>query len=163
MGWSEPATVHKLIQPKSSKAKVRAATFDDVPTLVGMGQRFIRESSYKGKIANNAASLTKLMRRLLSDDEGVIFVLEANDNVVGMIGAFVYEHPMSGERIAGEAFWWVEPEKRGRGLQLMRAVERWADEKGAVRLTMIAPTENVGRLYRACGYEPLETHYQKDL
>mgnify|MGYP001576396753 CR=1 FL=1 len=142
---------------------IRAAVFADIPRLVSMGERFIAETSYCGKLASNAQTLAALMHRLISHEDGTVMVSLEEGSVTGMIGAFVYEHPMSGERIAGEAFWWVEPEKRGCGVRLMKAVEAWANDRNAVRLTMIAPTDKVARLYRACGYDKLEEHYQKDI
>jgi GNAT superfamily N-acetyltransferase len=142
---------------------IREAEEADIPALVAMAQRFIRESSYEGKIASNADVLTKLMGNLIGSNEGCIFVSEQGSKVTGMIGAYLYVHPFSGENIAGEAFWWVEPEYRGGGVKLMLEVEKWARAKGADRLTMIAPSPKVETLYQALGYGKLETHYQKDL
>jgi GNAT superfamily N-acetyltransferase len=82
--------------------------------------------------------------------------------MVGMIGVHIFNHPMSGEKIGCEAFWWVEPEARGGGLGLLKRGEAWLKAMGAKRIQMIAPNERVARLYRRRGYSKTEEHYQKD-
>lgn len=142
---------------------IRKAEDADIPALVAMAQRFISVTSYNGKLGNSPETLAKLMGNLIAHEDGCLLVSVGEDEITGMIGAYIYDHPMSGERIAGEAFWWVEPEHRGGGVKLMLEVEKWARAKGADRLTMIAPSPKVETLYRALGYDKLETHYQKDL
>lgn len=144
---------------------IREATIDDVPSLVEMGKRFISETNYNRQIATNPTALADLMMRLIHATAGVIFVSEMNGKAVGMIGAHVYMHPMSWECCGAETFWWVEPEARGKGsgIRLLKKAEQWADEKGAVRMQMVAPTEKAARVYTALGYVKLEEQYQKDI
>ncbi len=80
-----------------------------------------------------------------------------------MIGLVLYPHHLSGEWTAGEVFWWVEPEARGEGLQLMKQAEAWARGRGAAAIQMIAPSTQVGVIYRRYGYAPIETTYSKRL
>lgn len=146
---------------------IRRATRGDVPRCVEMSGRFIRETGYHGKIANNPTARRKVIVDLIEGPDGAVFVLEEGAEIIGMIGAFVFTHPMSGERIGCESFWWVEPEHRGhyRGVHLLKAAEAWAEETRAVRMLMIEPSgeSRVGRLYQLLGYTALETQYQKDL
>ena len=142
---------------------IRRAAVQDIPRLVAMGGRFVASSSYRGRMANDAAAQERLMRWLIDKEDGALFVAEQGGRVTGMIGVAAYMHPWAGEWIAGELFWWVEPEARGPGLALLRCAERWAKAKGCVRMQMIAPNERVGRAYEALGYAELETSYQKDL
>lgn len=142
---------------------IRDATLADISVLVDMGGRFIHSTSYFGRFANNANARRELMERLIDHPDGALFVSEKDGIVVGMIGVYAYQHPWSGERIGGEVFWWVDPEARGCGMQLLRRAEKWADEAGCVRFQMIAPNDKVARVYKHLGYAKIEECYQRDI
>ena len=144
---------------------IREATVDDVPSLVEMGARFIAETVYRNHVAINPRALANLMLMLIDSSGGAVFVSELDGKPVGMIGAQVYPHPMSMEFIGAELFWWVEPDARGKGsgIKLLKKAEEWADERGAVRMQMIAPNDKVGRVYAALGYTKIEEQYQRDI
>ncbi len=105
-----------------------------------------------------AASVTFL----LENPDAAIF-LSGNGTPTGMIAMLAYDHPFSGERIAFEVVWWVDPEARGDGLRLLRAAEEWARDQGIKKMQMIAPNERVGVLYQRLGYLPVETSFQRSL
>jgi GNAT superfamily N-acetyltransferase len=140
---------------------IRLATSADVPRLVEMGQRFRRETTYSQHLAENPEQMEKLLEQLMSSD-GVL-VSEREGVLVGMIGYIVYSHFLSGDTVAGEVFWWVEPEARGDGLRLLREAERRAKERGARHLQMIAPTAQVAHVYERLGFTYVESTYQKTL
>jgi len=142
---------------------IRRATAADIPRLVEMGQRFRRESEYSALLADNPEQIAALCHQLVSHPSGGAFVAEKDGRVIGMIGYIVYNHLMSGEKVAGEVAWWVEPEARGDGLRLMRAAEDEARKAGAVQMQMIAPNERVGALYQRLGYRVMETTYVRTL
>lgn len=147
-------------------AVIRRATREDVPAIVAMAARFRGETAYAGLVDENLEALEALARFLI--EFGVVFVAEKFGRVlVGMLAATVITHPISGERIASEVAWWVEPEYRGgtAGVRLLEAVEQWAVAQGARRFQMIAPTANarVGELYRRRGYTEIETIWQREL
>lgn len=142
---------------------IRDATAADVHRLVEMGCRMIRETAYHKRLANNPRSLGNLMRNLIASPNASLRVSDQGGVVNGMIGACLYQHPLSGELVAGELFWWVEPECRGVGVKLLRDIERWADNHDAVRIQMIAPSDRVAHAYEMMGYQKLETAFQKDL
>lgn len=150
---------------KSGGITVRHAVPDDVPGMVQMASRFI-ESVYVGKITKNEDSLSELGQRLVSDKSGdsLMTVVEVNGQVVGMLGAHLFTHPMSGERVASELFWWVDQNARGRaGIRLFQALEGWAEEKRADVLMLVSPDAEVARFYKALGFEAVETTYQRRL
>lgn len=127
-----------------------------------MGTRFLTETVYCGRVLINPAAMTKTLQLLLASDVGGLFVATDDNQVTGMIGLLVYEHPFTGELYAQELFWWVEPEHRGRdGLRLLKRGEEWAASAGAVQVYMVAPTPKLGRLYKRLGYGYLEAGYQK--
>lgn len=141
---------------------IRLATANDLPRMVEMGLRFLEESPYKKYFARNPGKMLELGERLLASAGGIL-VAQKDQEIVAMLGFIVHEHFISGERVAGEVFWWVEPEHRGAGLRLLREAEKEAKARGAVNLQMIAPDERVGKLYGLLGYEFLESTHQKSL
>jgi GNAT superfamily N-acetyltransferase len=141
---------------------IRHASLEDVPALVAMGGEFIASSSYCGRLGDSPEARAALMCRLVEDEAGLLLVLD-HDGPRGMLGMVLYPHPLSGETIAGELFWWVDPAHRGHGVALLREAEAWAREHGAVKVQMIAPNDRVARLYQARGYAPLEQVLQKEL
>lgn len=144
---------------------MRIATRSDVARLVEMGERFIAETAYREFIAFNREALEALMAGMIGKTNCVIFVEEVSTSIVGMLGMHVYRHPMSNERVAAEAFWWVEPEHRKSsiGIDLLTRGEAWAKANAATKIQMIAPNDRVGRLYKTRGYRKFEEQYQRDL
>jgi len=146
--------------------RIRAAAQQDIPRLVEMGCRLLSDS-YPAHLTPNADALDALALRLMTGGEDTtLLVAETDGQAVGMLGLMAYAHPMSGERIAAEACWYVDPEARGTaGLRLLRAGEQWARERGATALQMIQPfaADRIGDLYARLGYAPVEVTWQKSL
>lgn len=141
---------------------IRNATREDLPVLVAMGQNFREGSKYHKYLADNPEKMYKLGEDLLAKNG--LLVYEANSQPVGMLGFIVYDHFISGEKVLGEVFWWVEPKYRGTGgIRLLRAAEKIAREAGAKHIMMIAPEDRVARFYVADGYDFVEATYQKEL
>lgn len=149
--------------------RVRRATSDDLPRLLEMGARFARETVYRDHLQADPARIKALAEQLVAGVAGqgsaVWVAQDPAGGIVGMIGMFVYEHPLSGERIASEVFWWVDPEHRrgGHALRLLESAEKWARWSNATTLYMIAPTPDVARIYERRGYAQLETTYARAL
>jgi GNAT superfamily N-acetyltransferase len=142
---------------------IRDAINSDVEAIVAMGTRFLTETSYRTSIVGDAQQMTATVRHLLANDEGHVSVSTDGDTLTGMIGLFVFPHPISGRRVATELFWWVNPEHRGHGIRLLKAAEAWARAHGAEVLQMIAPSAKVERIYQALGFSRLEVTYQREL
>lgn len=142
---------------------IRAATTADVPRLVEMGQRFLQSTVYRDLLAENPEAMAAMATLLVDRADAVVLVAESH-RLTGMIGLLICPHHISGERMANEVFWWVDPETRGTsGLRLLRAAEAWAREHGAVRMQMVAPDASVGKIYERFGYAPIEIAYQRRL
>ena len=149
---------------------IRRAGEADLPALVAMSRRFLA-TVYAGRLADNPPHLEALGQQLLSGEHTVVFVAERAAGPIGMIGMMIYAHPMSGERTASEVMWWVEPEHRGIGLQLLAAATDWAVGQGAAILQLIAPSQadeaiavgSVAELYHRLAFDRIETTYQKRL
>ncbi len=147
------------------KPFVRQATMEDVPAVQAMFAEFVRSTQYQKYVGQNPEASTALIAQLVAHEDGGLFVVQAEDGLIGMFGVMVYSHPFSGERVAVEAFWWLNPDRRGYGVYLLRRAESWAKEKGAKRLSMMAPCDKprVAEIYERLGYEAVELTYQKDL
>ncbi len=152
-----------MITTVCAVAGVRVATADDLPRIVSMGQHFLRSSRYAELFDENPAQMRALALRLIDGPANALLVLERGDLLMGMIGLVAYDHFISGTRIAGEVFYWVEPEARGSGLRLLRAAEPWAREQGARSLQMISPDDRTDRLYQRLGYLPVERTFQRSV
>ena len=142
----------------------RDATLADLPRLCELFERFRVSSPYAQYGPPNPAVSTALLERLIAADDGVILVTEHDGVVMGLIGLLVSPHPMSGERVATELLWWLEPEHRGAGAWLLRRAERWAQAQHAVRMLVVSPqSPDVDCLYQTLGYAPMETAWHKSL
>ncbi len=138
---------------------IRAAHLSDVPRIVEMGRRFRVESTYNKHLADNPERMTRLAEQLIG--QGGLLIAEQNGDITGMIGFILHDHFISGEKFAGEIFWWQEPEYRGiDGLKLLREAEKVARAAGAKYLQMIAPNDRITKLYKLRGYEFVESTYQ---
>lgn len=145
---------------------IREATTDDLARIVAMGRRFRQETVYAQHVEENPGQMEATAMSLLASVTGVIAVAEQDGAIVGMLGAGLFTHPMSGVLFAGELFLWVEPEARGLGglgVRLLKWVEQWARDRGAMTMQMVAPTADVEALYDRMGYDRVEVTYQKGL
>ena len=142
---------------------IRAATLDDVDAIAALGQRFLAQSVYHGRLADNPTRVRALATQLIEAPAGEVFVAAADGALVGMLALVAYAHHLSGEWVAGEVAWWVDRDHRGLGLRLLRAAERWARTQGAIRFELIAPTPDVETLYARLGYVPVERTFQREL
>ena len=141
---------------------IRAANADDLDVIVTMAESFLRETPYGTQIGTNPDRLRVFAWDLLQKDDATIALAESDGAVVGMIALWCFVHPFSGERIAAELVWWVNPETRGSaGVRLLKWAEAWAKDQGAVALQMVAPTDRVGDFYARVGYERVEVSYQR--
>lgn len=137
----------------------RQATDEDVPALVYMLREFVTSTKYRKFVGDSIDALQVFLQGLMTNEAAGVFVAERDGKVIGMIALLRYIHPMSGEKVAGELFWWLDPAHRGAGGWLLRRAESWARGWGAKSLQMIAPSDSphVGEMYRRLGYEAVET------
>ena len=145
--------------------QIRSAHLSDVETLVTMGAHFVAQTAYAKTLAMSPTHLRLFAERCLTGQmaDSDILVSEDEEGITGMIGVILAPHPFSGEPVAAELFWWVEPAKRGHGIRLMHAAEAWATAHGATKFQMVAPNDRVARLYERRGYTRLEATFQRSL
>jgi hypothetical protein len=156
---------------------IREATGADKFRLVEMTTRFILESQYHHWLAGATPErIGAYVDAVL--ESGVIFVAERIEEwdgvpdttfqvtIIGMLALLPFEHPLTGQRVAEEFAWWVDPEHR-RGLagpRLLAHMERWCVQNRLHMVKMVAPDgSSVGDFYSRSGYQALETHWIKVL
>lgn len=146
-----------------TKPMIREATEQDIPRIVEMGSRSLREGPYKDLVGDNPERTGKLAFDVLK--KGMILVAELDGELVGLLGFIVFPHYFSGELTAGEVMWYVEPEHRKSftALALLRGAERMARSFGAKYMQFTAPTAEVGKAYEALHYKQVEVSFQKAL
>lgn len=146
---------------------IREATLEDLDALVIMGQEFHDSTPYEWELAHNPAQYLDIGALLISNPSGVLLVRDlGGGELVGMLGGSIFDHPLSGERTAGELFWYSPPKYRGvTGVRLLKAFEAWARERGAAYIQMVQPVwaNRVGELYAALGYQKLEVAWTRHL
>lgn len=143
---------------------IRTATEADIPQIVHLGRAFAESTQYGAVIGPvSDEKVGNVCRFALA--HGAIFVADADGDLVGFLAVALLPHEYSDVLQSRELAWFVLDDWRhGRlGDRLLHAMEAWAIEHGAERLTMIAPTHapGVARFLEKRGYAAVETAYQK--
>jgi RimJ/RimL family protein N-acetyltransferase len=145
---------HPMIEP---------ATDADLDALVALGCEF-RAAVYADLLPENPAQMRILASSLLQSATGTILVAREAGELIGMLGLTAFAHPLSGLWTVAELFWYVQPSARGTlGLRLLKAGERWARDRHALRLQVMAPNADVEQLYERLGFHSVERSYEKSL
>lgn len=142
---------------------IRDAVYEDVADLVELGIRFIESGKYKGKLTVDPETLANTMFALIDSPQGLLLVNEKGGRRIGMFGGIISFSPFSGEQVAMELFWYVEPESRGDGVRLLRRAEQWAKSLGVSKFINVSPTKKVDHFLRRMKYTALETHFIKEI
>ena len=120
---------------------IRKATLDDTEQLIDLlGQLFAIEEDF----AADASCQRQGISMLLESTMGVVFVAETNFRVVGMVvGQLMVSTAEGGyslmveDLVVDKAY-----RRRGYGGMLLQAVGRWAEDKGAERMQLLADQYN---------------------
>jgi ribosomal protein S18 acetylase RimI-like enzyme len=87
-------------------------------------------------------------------EEKTLFVADEAGTWLGVVGAFARVDRLEVQLIS----MWVAPEARGRGIaqDLIRAVARWADDRGSSQVVLFVQEANepAQRLYARAGFRP---------
>lgn len=146
-----------------STTTIRLAESEDLSAILRLGEQFRAASPYRDVLVQNDEHAQIILRKLIRGEGGAMWVADRAGEVVGMIGMILFPHYFSGELMASELLFYVDPMSRGMGLKLLRAAEAWAVACGARSISMIAPTEDIGRIYARFHYQPSERAYVKRL
>lgn len=145
---------------------IRAATAADVPRIVELGSRSLRDGPYAKMLKDTPEQSARIAFYVIESTKGKVLLYENDEGkVVGLLGFIIFPHYFTGEPTATEIMWYVEPEERAGGgaIKLLWEAEKQAKEIGATRMGFTAPNEEVGSLYKRFGYEKVEVSYMKEL
>ena len=144
---------------------IRPAEPEDFASIMELARVFWSTTDYKD-ITFDEEYATHMMK--LSFDQGLITVLELGGWVVGFVGGF--ESPILGNKDVSsviELAYYIKPEHRGNGVELLKGFERQARDRGARFLNMVSlqcsKPEVAEHIYSSMGYEHVESVYRKEL
>jgi GNAT superfamily N-acetyltransferase len=150
-----------------TQTTIRALTVAELPLCVPFGQAFFEEFQLRGTF--HPEHFLKTWTVFVEQLGAVVLALSVNEQVIGGLGALDSLDVFTGERVATEMFWYIDPAHRtGTGaLRLLRAFEAWGRSRGATELRlshfMMKNNDPLQRLYEHRGYTLLEQGYQKRL
>jgi GNAT superfamily N-acetyltransferase len=142
---------------------IRPATRADIPDIVDLGVRHLRDSHYAAFIEPDRDHMAAFARMLIDAPCALLLVAEQAGAVIGAIGVMATPHPYSGQPVMSEMFWYVAPEARGSGVKLLKAAEVWGRQIGVRHSIMIAPDSRVSTFLQRMGYARLEEQFIKAL
>lgn len=140
---------------------IRVATLGDVDVLLPMALAFLAQPPFCEMGAASPSHVRAFIERLITADNSVVFVAAPNGRILGMIGAGLFEHQLTGLLTGQEVGWWMAPEARGAriAMALLDEAERWASAAGAVVFQVQGPSAKVQRFYQRRGYVAYEAGY----
>ncbi len=144
--------------------RIRRLTDQDIHTCVKLGRFMHKESCYR----DTEYSEVKCMRLGLEaiSDDNVLWLVAEEHNIIGMLGAQVYQPDFSEDMIAMDKLVYVKPEHRGSTVfsRLIKEYLNWAIEKEAKLVFLATSTgvdsEKVERLYNRLGLKKMGALYQ---
>lgn len=144
---------------------MREATVEDLPHMSRVAQVFYASSEHLIKFELN--KFCELWTSLLASGTGIIYALFVGDDIVGVLGGIKHRDPYNSDTVASEMFWFVLPQYRGSGLNLLNAFEQWAKHHGCVSIKMAylvdSMPEKVRIIYKRRKYKEAEHIYIKYL
>jgi len=156
-----------MIATKTPITTLRTASVADLRSLAPLAEEFYASSTMLKKFDINC--FVALWTALLTNGNGVVFVLESDGEVTGTLGAVCHPETYSAALIAQEFHLYISKESRGGfGLmKLLRAFEKWSRERGCSEMRIahlqdLQPVE-LARLYTRLGFHQIETSYGKAL
>lgn len=148
--------------------QVRVAVNSDVPTLVGFGASFIKESpNYKDRGFNPKKAANHF--KSLINGGGVIFVVEIDGAVIGGFAGGIITDWQSDFKLAFDYVLYVEPDcrKTGAALLLVETFIEWAKGMGAERIQCGTATgvntEGCVQLYKHMGFKVVGTFLELEV
>ena len=117
----------------------------------------------------NSFELRHLWESLLwKSTPATLFLLIDGPKILGLIGGFTFDDPLTKIRYAAEVMWRVSPEAGGQGwgLKLLQSFERWARENGCSRTVIHGSALDQARTNKKVsplGYSQYQIEYMKEL
>lgn len=142
------------------------ATTDDIGAFLGMGRKFATLADEPF----DRESLTQHLEWIMDEERGVVLMaVDIEGKCVGICAGLWLPTPWDNSKITATELWWfVDPGARNAGIggALMDALESWARDVGAWRLSMMlieGISPGVEQMYENRGYAPRERTFVKEL
>lgn len=147
--------------------RLKLATKEDLPILVGFALDFQQESIYRD-CGFDLEKVEKSFQAALANPDYLVLLAVEKDRPVGMLVATVTELMFSGTKISFEIAWWLDPlYRKGRhALEMIEAYEYWAKEiKKVDKIQMVCLedelADRIESLYKRRGYQRMERAFIK--
>ncbi len=128
-----------------------------------MGQQFWSEAKLPGEFVPSV--FMRNWTRVISMGAGVIFGYFKDGTCIGAIGIVITNDINNDDRVAEEAFWFVDKEHRSVGIRLFRHAIRYAESSACKRMAMVnlaaLEMDRIGKLYEHMGFHLIEQKYVK--
>lgn len=137
---------------------IREATLNDVIIILDMAYAMQQESPRFSNNNFDAVKVGELFTNLIIANTGIVFILEKDEQPIGMLGGMVGEQIFSRDLYACDFGVYVKPEYRGsRGaIKMINAFEQRAIELGAKDISLSISTdvhaERTATFYERLGY-----------
>lgn len=102
-----------------------------------------------------------LWMELIKNGTGIVFILVREKEIDGLLAGFYTLNPDNKERVASEVHWYVKGNRRGKGLYLLRAFEKWAKQNQCKRI-YLGGSKYLEPFYLRLGYKIKTVIYQKE-
>ncbi len=140
---------------------IRLASPDDLPMLMAMGREFALVLSLSDSVGYDEPTMERLFLHLINDPMGILLVTDG-----GAAGGLVHPSMFNAHHLTGqELFWWTSPDKRGKGIRLLAALEDEARALGAqswmVSTMQALNFDGASKLYERRGYRASDRNFIK--
>jgi hypothetical protein len=135
---------------------IRFASLEDSHKAVKLLLNFKKESGLPFK--TSAAWALNLFQCCVRDEDKIALIKDG-----GILLGAVSDSLLGPFKQAHEIVWWVDPEKRGNSLSMIKEYEDWAINKGAsfIELKSLNKFKETEKIYERLGYSPIETSWIK--
>lgn len=142
---------------------IRSATVNDLDRLLEMAKSCHEESPTYGLLSFSDEKVSSWLLEYMASPNGVVFVCERDQKIIGLVVAAVGEHWGSDDLVGVEEFLFVDKAYRGgmAAARLIATMAEWCRIKGAIFLdagctTAIQAERTIG-LYDHLGFKQYAT------
>jgi len=144
---------------------IRQATSDDAEAVKPLISMFYNE--ILGDLGANHSD-EYVDRCVANIDNSIYFISESNGRITGVIGGVLVDSFFDSKKIFQEIIWYVDKKERITvGMRLFDKLEEYCKNIGVKKMVMARMhSEQGGKIenfYLRHGYNPVETHYLKEL
>lgn len=148
---------------------IRRATEKDLDVYFKLLTQFHKASPVRNFAKPDALKTFDFLKSSLEKNDIILLLGELDGEIVGITAGLLYPLYFSKCMVVQELWWWLTPKARGKGFgkALFEAIQKWAKEKGANALFMIAleddRSKQMEKIYLKAGFKPMERTFVKEL